>query len=494
MLLVTAAVIAASPFQSFARTATGSLTGDTDITGRLTDGNSRGIKGVVVTDGYRCAVTDGQGNYRLKGDPRAKFVFYSAPRGYVTTSTAFYRRLMQGENRYDFTLEKSAQNDRHFYLLGIGDPQIRSKETLNRFDNEGMAELRKFVAESKLPVVGLSMGDNTHEECSVFEQPISQMLHSTAMALYATPGNHDYFKVDGSIVTPRTCTPFEDAFGPTWYSFNKGDAHVICLNNVQYSSGKKYKGGFTDEQIAWMKQDLSYVPKNRLVVVFYHIPVRDDQGFANRDNMLRLLEPYKHRILMCGHTHYMCNYITKAPVRVEERIHAASCGVFWNSTINGDGTPNGFSVYEVKGNRIVNNYYQSVNRPRDYQIRLFRGNATFGGEHGTYGFNLPADCIVANVWNWDYRWHVYCYEDGRLSGEMACTLPMIKDDPWSNGYHVGVKNKKPKDFVKFTMHNFFFKLKNPNAKVEVVAVDGFGNRYVQSQFTTDMREAEGYGN
>ena len=37
-------------------------------------------------------------------------------------------------------------------------------------------------------------------------------------------------------------------------------------------------------------------------------------------------------------------------------------------------------------------------------------------------------------------------------------------------------------------HLFYYKLKNPSAKVEIRATDRFGNRYVQNTFTGNTRE------
>lgn len=463
-----------------------------DLYGQITNDAGQGIQGVVVSDGYTCVATNTKGFYEMKRNSSAHFVFYSIPKQYKQKSAEFYKPLSEDIKRYDFKLETATVNDNHFYLVAIADPQVRSDESYRRFRNEGFEELKTFVSTSALPVLGITLGDVCHEACPSYMTPMRNLLNSLSMPCFSVIGNHDYFQVNDSKTTPRSSDTFEKSWGPTWYSFNKGNVHFIAINNVKYSDGTSYKGAISPEQIAWMKHDLSYVDKNQLIVVYYHIPIRDDKNYEGRSEMLNLLADYPNRILMCGHTHYMRNYVTQAPLKVEERIHAAACGAFWHSTINGDGTPNGFSVYEINGNQIVNNWYQSVRQSKDYQIRLLHGDAQFGGPYGTYTYGLSSDYVVANVWNWDYRWKVYCYEDGILSGEMMNSLDKFHLDAWACGYHIGVLQRAASDFEKYTMHDFIYKLKNPAAKVKVVATDGYGHTYTQNAFTTDFSEAKEY--
>src|SRR5574344_251969 len=466
-------------------------TAGNDLYGLIKDSDGKGIEGVVVTDGYNCVTTDGTGFYQMKRDETAKFVSYSIPSAYKANSSKFYKALSADIKRYDFSLESVGSEENHFYLLVMADPQVRSKVSFSRFQNETMSNIRSFLSKSDLPVLGLSMGDDVHEGCSQFEEQMQKVMNGTSMPVFSAVGNHDYFIQNGDSTVPRKCDVYEQYFGPTNYSFNRGNVHFIALNNVEYSDGVTYKGAFSDAQMAWMKQDLSYVPKSKLIVVYYHIPIRDDADYKNRETMLNLLADYSNKILMCGHTHYMRNYVTNATIQVEERIHAAVFGAYWNSYINGDGTPTGYSVYEINGNEIVDNWYRSVKNPQNYQIRLLHGNAVFGGTYGTYTYGLASDYIVANVWNWDYTWKVYCYEDGVYSGEMTSSLSKFKTDAWAQGYHIGVLQRAKADFSPYTMHDFIYELKNPKAKVKVVAVDRYGNEYSQDTYTTDFSEAMG---
>ena len=81
------------------------------ICGRVTC-QGKGIAGVVVTDGFDCVITDGQGRYELKRNRGARFVYISSPAGYLVpvseqTIPQFYLPLDSlKEKDYDFELLK----------------------------------------------------------------------------------------------------------------------------------------------------------------------------------------------------------------------------------------------------------------------------------------------------------------------------------------------------------------------------------------------------
>ena len=49
-----------------------------------------------------------------------------------------------------------------------------------------------------------------------------------------------------------------------------------------------------------------------------------------------------------------------------------------SKNICADGTPNGYSVYEISGNTIANQYYKSTNKEAGYQIRAYSATQVFG--------------------------------------------------------------------------------------------------------------------
>ena len=160
------------------------------------------------------------------------------------------------------------------------------------------------------------------------------------------------------------------------------------------------------------------------------------------------------------------------------------CGAWWHSTINTDGTPNGYAVYRVKG--AIDRQIQRHGLRHRHQIRLYRGSdISWKGYTPNYQF-LGDDQIVANVWNADETWKIEVYENGVRTGEMEpFGDDATKRDAWASGYHCGVLGRNPDNYDRTnTSHLFHYTLRNPSAETEVRATDPFGQTYSQSKFTT----------
>ena len=57
---------------------------------------------------------------------------------------------------------------------------------------------------------------------------------------------------------------WEENFGPTDFSFNRGDVHYVCINNCFFHRGMSYysPGELRERQVKWLKQDLALTPKD----------------------------------------------------------------------------------------------------------------------------------------------------------------------------------------------------------------------------------------
>jgi hypothetical protein len=236
--------------------------------------------------------------------------------------------------------------------------------------------------------------------------------------IYRAIGNHD-MNYNGR-THETSFQSFEETFGPTRYSFNKGNAHYIVLNNAFYIGREYFYIGYIDENtFQWLEQNLSFVEHDTPVFVIMHIPTRltaDNTPFAfnqsemaaqtiNARALYELLKPYYVNIIS-GHMHYSLN--VEHNERLFEHITPAVSGAWWQGDVNLDGTPMGFVVYEVNGNDVTW-IYKGFEYPIDHQFRLY--------EAGIYE-EFPDD-IVVNVWNWDSKWKVEWFEDGVAKGEMT---------------------------------------------------------------------------
>lgn len=387
--------------------------------GLVSDSEGNPLEGVVVSDGYSVVATDAKGVYQIVRSANAKYVFISAPSGYEIPTQAnygSYQGTYQAANsltgsstkpyRADFTLTKLSQSDTRFLLFGLGDPQPDNDEHIKRFRTETVPDVKKIKADYTIPTVGIALGDILGKGDAQTFTSMKRALGETGVPFFTTIGNHDKSSVD------YTGDTYRDVLGPRWYSFNRGEVHFVAMDNCLFS-GQDYTGGFTDEQVAWLEKDLSFVPTSKMIVLYYHIPLRDT-NYRNRQKVLDLISKYQNPTLMCAHTHYFQPYHMRSH-NLFERIHGGTCGYFWRSNCGGDGTPNGFMVYEIDGTKIVDTYFKASQRPDDHQIRLYHGDAVFAGPYATYKYDLGADVVVANVFAAGMdgtTWKVELSEDG----------------------------------------------------------------------------------
>ena len=487
------------------------ITPDKGITlyGLVSDKEGNPLEGVVVSDGYSVVASDKKGVYQIVRDPNAKHVFISVPSGYEIPAQAnfgSYQGAYQAANsvtgssskpyRADFTLSKLAQSDKRFLLFGLGDPQPDNNDHIHRFRTETVPDVKKIAAKYSIPMVGIALGDILGKGDAQTFTSMKRAFGETGVPFFTTIGNHDKSSVD------YTGDTYRDVLGPRWYSFNRGDVHIVSMDNVLYEGKKKYKGGITDKQLEWLRQDLSHVDKDKLVIFCAHIPFRGgtsvtDESHENYDGVLDLLAEFTEAHIMIGHTHYHQKYIHKRNGKtILEHVHGAACGAWWTANICADGTPNGYSVYEISGNTIANQYYKSTNKEAGYQIRAYSATQVFGKSGSlTFGWaaNAPAmndaKCIVANVWNSDAsgNWKVSLWQNGTK----VCDMTRVKTyDYWAYAYHVLYYSKSVgTTWGKNLDHYYYGNLASgtpETADFEIVAEDGMGNTYRTSKLQTDF--------
>ena len=504
-------------------------------TGTITYDDGSPAAGVSVSDGFSVVQTDANGQFKIVPHQDAWYIYYSVPEDCEVNinnqgQPAFFTRYSPTKATYNFTLKKLAGGkESSFSLFCLADPQCKDQAHRDRFNGESIPDIRSHSASKGTPCYGVTLGDVTYSEGS--RNCVAQMTYlrghmakgNAGMPIFQTMGNHDYtyFSSSSKITADETSSTynikaqreFEDVFGPIDYSWNRGDAHIVCMRNMQWNSNSNaadYSMCFTDEQYQWLLQDLSFVPKDKLVIFCVHIPIVNGKG-KNVQNVISLLKQFKEAHIMSGHTHYMRNEPTLSG-GIYEHVHAAVCGSWWYSRTNGDGSPNGYGVYDIEGNTIKNWYYKGVNKDmndRDYQMRLYRGNLKCGGEHEYIELQYGEDVILANVFNADLAWTVKVYENDQYTGTMT-RIANSKVDPtagtsqsnptkpstsssqdwWAIGYHIGVVGRgyvggSRANYLTNGFHLYKYTLKDKNAKVRVEATDRFGRVYSSTEIIGD---------
>ena len=499
------------------------------IRGTLTFSDGSAAMGVVVSDGVSCVRTDSAGRYALKRDKSVRFVFYTVPdycevpvHSDSDRTACFYLPVTAKRGEYDFRLRRLPRGrEREYRMVVIGDPQVTNamnpfytspddnpvqKSDIARFTDETMVDLRHTLSEipSDIPVYGLSMGDDVQYYGgynAALERQIRAALGSSRMRLFSVIGNHDQ---DGNALYRRK---WEQSWGPTDYSFDRGGEHYVCLNNVQFTKKSAYwsPGELTDRQVRWLRRDLALTPKSKRVVLCYHIPftfgntpyskarplgLATEEGHYSSSRLaqlLAMLRPFRGYELFCGHTHFALNHeIEFQGQHVMEHCHAAACGNIWQSNINICGTPNGYYVYSFGPSGIADCRYKGTFWPASRQMTLFRADTDFNGESYSEDWNLPrgTEMLVANVFNADSRWNVTLEEDGveypmhRISGK--------GQDAFAAGYHHKYCTAMPFRFVSkqngylLMNHLFYYEPKRRDARLTVRARDPYGNTFEAS--------------
>ena len=249
--------------------------------------------------------------YQLARNDKARHVFFSYPNNCEITFDGnavpeYYFKLPAKTNtalRHDFTLKKSGQiPPSKFVLYLIADSQVKLPYMESRFVDDIVADINADVAGRNYPCIAVTLGDDGDDNLYHVSKGTTTTTFKTVSNLYGhlkipcfhCIGNHDHDKTiaSGDDYYYRSLSSYEEAFSPVNYSFNFGNVHFVVMDDVRYTAPSTYTSGLLDEQVEWLRQDLSYVPTDRQVYVCLHIPIRGAASFQNRDALFDLLKPY----------------------------------------------------------------------------------------------------------------------------------------------------------------------------------------------------------
>jgi hypothetical protein len=410
------------------------------VRGRVVS-SGRGLARVGISDGLRVVETDGDGRFELVSDSARDFVSVSLPAGHripvnETGTARFYQPLRpdgRGEMEALFELEPLAgpaeRPDERHTMLFLPDIQTQNDWEMARFHELSVPDVAATVREQgDRPVFGIAAGDIMFDDLSLYPE-YERGVRRMGAPFFQVVGNHD-LDFEGRTDEASTTT-FNRHFGPRYYSFDRGAVHYVVLDDVLWH-GAGYIGYLERDQLAWLEADLARIDPGRPVVVALHIPVvgtrhwREGErspsisgSVTNREALVRLLEPFQAHVLS-GHTHENDH---NHGLGFHEHVSGTVCGAWWSGPICGDGTPHGYSVYEVDGEEIRWRY-KSTGHPADHQMRAYRPGADRAA---------PRELLV-NAWDADDGWTLDWYEDGERRGRMA---RRIGYDPASVRIHTG---------------------------------------------------------
>ena len=439
----------------------------------------KAIAGIQITDGTNIVSTDKQGKFSIETSSEKEYIYYSLPSGFESPIEngipVFFRRINPElkKQKINFELIKAVKSQTNHTFILWADPQVLDMEEFPQLE-EVVKDVNKTIASipSETYIHAVSAGDNVFDRLNFFDK-YKEVISQIKIPFYQVIGNHDMDYNNRS--NELSANSFTAAFGPTHFSFNVGKVHYIVLKNVfYYGFSYRYIGYIDENQLKWLEKDLQSVKPGTTVVLTLHIPTiygesekpgsfttEMSNSVLNRQALYKILSSYNTHIL-AGHSH--TQWFTQAAPNISEHVHAAASGAWWQGEVCPDGSPKGYTVYEIQGDS-VSWYFKGVNQDKTEQFKLYKTGADA---------NFP-DCFIANVYNYDSHWKVLWYENGVRKGEMQ---RYWGEDPYAAELYQPGKNKKHSWLSASQTHHLFrAQPENPNSKIVIEVTDRFGNIY-----------------
>lgn len=451
--------------------------------GSVKTADGKAIQGVVVNNGTDFTTTDAKGQWTLCTDTCvSKFVQISTPADYFlpkskSIAKGFYvsvGQLVKDKCRHNFVLQPRDTKDNTFYYIAISDPQVKNDKHMELWRSQTVEDLKATTdaLSKEHEVVTMTLGDIVWDNMQLFDD-YAESIQQLPITAFQCIGNHDFDRRyqalnnmpygSGVYGEQAYCTHF----GPTDYSFNIAGVHVVTLKNINYMGKKGYREQFTEAQLAWLRRDLSYVPKGSMVIINMHAalwnPVEKEGNVLNANDLKSVLRGYRVHIFN-GHTHFFHNNTVGNDI-YEHNIGAA-CGAWWRGDVNRCGAPNGYLVVKASADSLTSQYKPTGG---DYaqQMRVYSK-----GEFLSQPYS-----VVANVWDCDSLTTVEWYEDGQYRGKMTQFTDSDERYLQSRGSHV-------KECV--TTHLFKATPAWGSHEVKVVVKNRFGQVHTE---TVDVNRA-----
>lgn len=420
------------------------------------DRKEKGIAHVAVSNGKDVVLTNNKGEYALPiANDNILFVIkpanYNVPVNEYNQPLFYYNHKPNGSPGHanagvppsgplprpvDFPLIPATQKE-NFRVLVFGDPQPYSEQEVDYFHKGIVSELTR-VQEVDF---GITLGDLAGDNFNLHKSYINA-VKDIGIPWYNVLGNHDEnYDTKADSLSDEA---FEKSFGPATYSFNHGKAHFIILDDILYPDprdGKGFWGGFRKDQLEFIKNDLSLVPKDHLVILAFHIPISELEGgdpFNDEDRLklFELLREYPHTLTLSAHTHFQSQdfFTAKEGWPQEQRHHhynvGATCGSWYSGRLDADGvpastmrdgTPKGYAFLNINGNQYTIDY-KVAGQSADYRIGIFapkvveKDRSTSAGIYANYFMGSATDTLYCRIdaGPWKVMHYTYDYDPAYL--------------------------------------------------------------------------------
>src|SRR5690554_6207456 len=369
------------------------------------DRREAGIANVGVSNGIDVVITDKEGRYSLPvSDGNTLFVI--KPAGYMTPVDQdfiprfFYHHKPEGSpdtftykgvaptgdlpKSVDFPLYQQEEPE-SFTAIVFGDPQPYSVQDLDYFTEKIVRSEEK----KENTLFGISLGDIVGDNLDL--HPVyKERMRKLQLPWYNVMGNHDLnFDAPTDELSDET---FEKNFGSANYAFNYGNAHFIILDNILYPDprdGRGYWGGYRLDQLQFLENNLKNVPKDKLIILSQHIPMKDNSGnsyrLEDRQRVFDMLQEFGNVLIMSAHTHFQeqIEYTEIEGWKGSKPLHEFNAGTtsgdWYSGKLNNDdlpdatmrdGTPQGYAFLNINGTNY-NIDYQVAGSGSDHQMNIY---------------------------------------------------------------------------------------------------------------------------
>ena len=478
----------------------------------------KGIADVVVSDGFEVVKTDADGVYQFKSNKTHGYVFVSVPSGYEAPSEGvmpkFHQHFTKAKpevERIDFPLVEAVGQDNHTMLV-FGDIHLANRTSDARQFTEFTTDVNEYLtANPGKKTYALTLGDMTWELYWVsnkysFDEYVRDINKIKGIQVFNTIGNHDHEMAKGVVGDFDTVIKYKKTIAPTYYSFNIGKVHYIVLDDINCkntgagdSGSRVYDDFVVQEQLDWLKKDLSFVSTSTPLVITMHAPLYNDSQNASLNNTSafeEIVKPYTTHV-WTGHTHKMYNVDKTSSNKIFEHNAGAVCATWWwtghwtsGLHLAQDGAPGGYSVINVSGTDFKWKF-KGTGRDADYQFRTYDRNeialtgdayvasgkdkAKFEEAVGDWKNVDKGNYVYINVWNYDPKWEISVTENGtslkveRVSAKDPLHLIAYNGQSPTGGFGTSV-----------TKHLFRVQASSATSTLEIKVTDRFGNVYTES--------------
>jgi hypothetical protein len=214
-------------------------------------------------------------------------------------------------------LEFAVIADTHYMI----DPGDRPLEFESRRHQTGRSHAAMRLLKQLNPKFTIHLGDLVQEypETGDFPQALTEALahiDQIGLDLHHCAGNHDVGdKPDPAMpthpVTAEGLNAYHKQVGHSWYSFDRGDHHIVVINTQILNTDL----AAASEQKAWLESDMQAASEKR-ILLFLHLPPYlynpTDPAFGNYDViddparswLLGLVEQHCVELMCAAHVHF----------------------------------------------------------------------------------------------------------------------------------------------------------------------------------------------